>query len=39
MANVAFLGLGAMGSRMAVNLIKAGHRLVIWNREAHAPMR
>src|SRR5215213_6234534 len=30
--NVAFLGLGIMGSRMAANLREAGHRLVVWNR-------
>ena len=29
---IAFLGLGAMGSRMATNLIQAGHRLHVWNR-------
>jgi len=32
MAKVAFLGLGAMGSRMAANLVKAGHELTVWNR-------
>src|SRR5258706_7617108 len=32
MANIAFLGLGAMGSRMAANLLKAGHSLTVWNR-------
>jgi 3-hydroxyisobutyrate dehydrogenase len=32
MAKVAFLGLGAMGSRMAANLLKAGHELTVWNR-------
>ena len=31
MSNVAFLGLGAMGSRMAANLLKAGHALTVWN--------
>jgi 3-hydroxyisobutyrate dehydrogenase len=30
---IAFLGLGAMGSRMAFNLIKAGHTLTVWNRD------
>jgi 3-hydroxyisobutyrate dehydrogenase-like beta-hydroxyacid dehydrogenase len=30
--NVAFLGLGIMGSRMAANLRDAGHDLVVWNR-------
>jgi len=29
---IAFLGLGAMGSRMAANLIQAGHALHVWNR-------
>lgn len=29
---VAFLGLGAMGLPMAVNLTRAGHRLTLWNR-------
>ena len=32
MATIAFLGLGAMGSRMAANLLKAGHSLQVWNR-------
>jgi len=36
MSNIAFLGLGAMGSRMAGNLIKAGHTLTVWNRSPHA---
>jgi 3-hydroxyisobutyrate dehydrogenase len=31
MSKVAFLGLGAMGSRMAANLLKAGHELTVWN--------
>ena len=30
--NVAFLGLGIMGSRMAANLRAAGHHVVVWNR-------
>ena len=34
MTKIAFLGLGAMGSRMAANLIKAGHALTVWNRDA-----
>lgn len=29
---VAFLGLGAMGSRMARHVLTAGHDLVVWNR-------
>ncbi len=32
MAKIGFLGLGAMGSRMAANLLKAGHNLTVWNR-------
>lgn len=31
---IAFLGLGAMGSRMAANLIKAGFDVAVWNRTA-----
>src|SRR5690606_10006498 len=29
---VAFIGLGLMGSRMAANLLRAGHPLVVYNR-------
>ena len=36
MADVAFLGLGGMGSRMAANILKAGHNLSVWNRTASA---
>jgi 3-hydroxyisobutyrate dehydrogenase len=32
MTRIAFLGLGAMGSRMAANLLAAGHDLNVWNR-------
>ncbi len=37
---VAFLGLGAMGSRMAANLVKAGFAVTVWNRspQAAAPL-
>jgi 3-hydroxyisobutyrate dehydrogenase-like beta-hydroxyacid dehydrogenase len=31
---IAFLGLGIMGSRMAANLVGAGHELTVWNRTA-----
>src|SRR5579883_372306 len=31
-AKIAFLGIGLMGSRMARNLLAAGHRLTVWNR-------
>ena len=33
MSTVAFIGLGAMGSRMAVNLHAAGHKLRVYNRD------
>jgi 3-hydroxyisobutyrate dehydrogenase-like beta-hydroxyacid dehydrogenase len=29
---IGFIGLGAMGKAMAANLIKAGHRVRVWNR-------
>jgi 3-hydroxyisobutyrate dehydrogenase len=34
--NVALLGLGAMGTRMAANLLKAGNALTVWNRTPEA---
>jgi 3-hydroxyisobutyrate dehydrogenase len=33
MTTVAFIGLGAMGSRMAANLLSAGFQLRVWNRD------
>jgi len=36
MSKIAFLGLGAMGSRMAPHLIKAGHDVTVWNRSPAA---
>lgn len=36
MARIAFLGLGAMGSRMAHRLLQAGHALTVWNRSPAA---
>jgi len=30
--NVGFLGLGQMGKAIALNLLRAGHRLCVWNR-------
>ena len=30
--DIGFIGLGIMGSRMAKNLLVAGHRLVVYNR-------
>ena len=32
--NVAVLGMGAMGSRMADALLEAGHSVIVWNRTA-----
>ena len=32
MSKISILGLGAMGSRMASNLLKAGHSVTVWNR-------
>lgn len=34
MKNISILGLGAMGSRMAASLIKAGYSVTVWNRSA-----
>ena len=34
MAAVGFVGLGAMGSRIARRLLDAGHELTVWNRHA-----
>lgn len=33
MTKIAFLGLGAMGSRMALSLVKAGFAVTVWNRD------
>ncbi len=30
--DVGFIGLGLMGRPMALNLIKAGHRVHVWSR-------
>lgn len=30
--NIGFIGLGLMGRPMALNLLKAGHHLTVWNR-------
>jgi 3-hydroxyisobutyrate dehydrogenase-like beta-hydroxyacid dehydrogenase len=32
MADIGWIGLGIMGSRMAVHLRRAGHELTVWNR-------
>jgi 3-hydroxyisobutyrate dehydrogenase len=34
MSKIAVLGLGAMGARMATNLVQAGHAVTVWNRSA-----
>lgn len=34
MSRIAFLGLGAMGARMATRLLAAGHQVTVWNRTA-----
>lgn len=34
MTKIAFLGLGAMGSRMAARLLAAGNEVTVWNRSA-----
>ncbi|PXW95184.1 3-hydroxyisobutyrate dehydrogenase [Sphaerotilus hippei] len=36
MARIAFLGLGAMGSRMALRLLNADHAVTVWNRSPAA---
>lgn len=40
MNSIAFLGTGEMGTRMARNLLKAGHRVIVYNRtpERMAPL-
>ena len=41
MSRIAFLGLGAMGARMATRLIAASHAVTVWNRSSPAtePLR
>jgi 3-hydroxyisobutyrate dehydrogenase len=36
MAKVSVLGLGAMGSRVALRMVKAGHEVTVWNRTPQA---
>ncbi|MGG5823466.1 NAD(P)-binding domain-containing protein [Falsiroseomonas sp. HW251] len=36
LARIGFLGLGAMGSRMAGRLLTAGHLVTVWNRTPEA---
>lgn len=35
MSGVSVVGLGAMGSRMALRLIASGHEVAVWNRSPH----
>lgn len=35
MARITILGTGAMGSRMALALMKAGHEVTVWNRSSN----
>ena len=37
MTRIAFLGLGAMGSRVATNIAEAGHSIVGWSRSGTGP--
>jgi 3-hydroxyisobutyrate dehydrogenase-like beta-hydroxyacid dehydrogenase len=37
MMDIGFIGLGAMGSRIAENLVKAGYQVRVWNR-SRAPL-
>ncbi len=34
MTELGFIGLGVMGTPMALNLLRAGHKLTVWNRTA-----
>ena len=36
---IGFIGLGSMGSAMALNLVKAGHEVRAWNRSKVAQDR
>ncbi|MGK7934017.1 MAG: NAD(P)-dependent oxidoreductase [Microcystaceae cyanobacterium] len=38
MTNIAFIGLGVMGSPMASNLVKAGYEVIGWNRTPNRPL-
>lgn len=35
--DIGFVGLGAMGTAMAANLVKAGHKVRAWNRSGKGP--
>jgi len=34
--NIGFIGIGSMGAAMVPNLVKAGHRVGVWNRDVSA---
>ena len=34
--DVGFIGIGSMGAAMVPNLVKAGHRVEVWNRHVAA---
>ncbi|MDB6098430.1 MAG: yfjR, partial [Gammaproteobacteria bacterium] len=34
--NIGFIGIGSMGAAMVPNLVKAGHRVGVWNRNPAA---
>jgi 3-hydroxyisobutyrate dehydrogenase-like beta-hydroxyacid dehydrogenase len=34
--NIGFIGIGSMGAAMVPNLVKAGHRVSVWNRNSAA---
>ena len=34
--DIGFIGLGSMGSAMALNALKAGHTVRVWNRSREA---
>ena len=36
---IGFIGLGHMGSAIAVNLLAAGHELTVWNRSPGPTIR
>lgn len=37
--NVGFIGIGSMGAAMVPNLVKAGHQVKVWNRDAETAKR
>lgn len=34
--DVGFIGIGSMGAAIVPNLVKAGHRVSVWNRDLDA---